>query len=146
MGHLLHSFILVPYHGWRLSHKKHHGNHGHIDNDESWHPLTQTQYEELVRFLGFVVLFGHMCRFIGFIMAFYTFTNCAVGCHKKHHGNHGHIDNDESCHPLTQTQYKELVRFWGFVRFFADVCHFFAWPHTRTLAVATSSLRACTYC
>jgi omega-3 fatty acid desaturase (delta-15 desaturase) len=49
MGHLLHSFILVPYHGWRLSHKKHHGNHGHIDNDESWHPLTQTQYEELVR-------------------------------------------------------------------------------------------------
>ncbi|WIA44358.1 hypothetical protein OEZ86_007140 [Tetradesmus obliquus] len=47
MGHLLHSFILVPYHGWRLSHKKHHGNHGHIDNDESWHPLTQTQYEEL---------------------------------------------------------------------------------------------------
>jgi fatty acid desaturase len=24
MGHLLHSFILVPYHSWRLSHKKHH--------------------------------------------------------------------------------------------------------------------------
>jgi hypothetical protein len=23
MGHLLLSFILVPYHGWRLSHKKH---------------------------------------------------------------------------------------------------------------------------
>ncbi|KAF6256872.1 chloroplast glycerolipid omega-3-fatty acid desaturase [Scenedesmus sp. NREL 46B-D3] len=47
IGHLLHSFILVPYHGWRLSHKKHHSNHGHVDNDESWHPLTQTQYEEL---------------------------------------------------------------------------------------------------
>eukprot|EP00878_Enallax_costatus_P000968 GHUV01001100.1.p1 GENE.GHUV01001100.1~~GHUV01001100.1.p1 ORF type:complete len:437 (+),score=65.97 GHUV01001100.1:166-1311(+) len=47
MGHLLHSFILVPYHGWRLSHKKHHGNHGHIDNDESWHPLTESQYTDL---------------------------------------------------------------------------------------------------
>jgi omega-3 fatty acid desaturase (delta-15 desaturase) len=57
MGHLLHSFILVPYHGWRLSHKKHHGNHGHIDNDESWHPLTQTQYAELVRCVLFQAFF-----------------------------------------------------------------------------------------
>jgi omega-3 fatty acid desaturase (delta-15 desaturase) len=47
VGHALHSFILVPYHGWRLSHKKHHGNHGHVDNDESWHPLTKSQYDSL---------------------------------------------------------------------------------------------------
>lgn len=47
VGHALHSFILVPYHGWRLSHKKHHGNHGHIDNDESWHPVTKSVYDEL---------------------------------------------------------------------------------------------------
>lgn len=46
-GHLLHSFILVPYHGWRISHKKHHGNHGHIDNDESWHPLTKSTWDNL---------------------------------------------------------------------------------------------------
>jgi omega-3 fatty acid desaturase (delta-15 desaturase) len=48
VGHLLHSLILVPYHGWRLSHKKHHGNHGHVDNDESWHPLTKSMWEGLV--------------------------------------------------------------------------------------------------
>lgn len=47
VGHLLHSLILVPFHGWRLSHKKHHGNHGHVDNDESWHPVTRSQYEAL---------------------------------------------------------------------------------------------------
>ncbi|KAI8476515.1 MAG: fatty acid desaturase-domain-containing protein [Monoraphidium minutum] len=47
VGHLMHSLILVPYHGWRLSHKKHHGNHGHIDNDESWHPVTKTVHDEL---------------------------------------------------------------------------------------------------
>ncbi|KIY92477.1 omega-3 fatty acid desaturase (delta-15desaturase) [Monoraphidium neglectum] len=29
------------------SHKKHHGNHGHIDNDESWHPITKSVYDEL---------------------------------------------------------------------------------------------------
>lgn len=47
IGHLAHSLILVPYHGWRLSHKKHHGNHGHVDNDESWHPVTKSQYDSL---------------------------------------------------------------------------------------------------
>jgi omega-3 fatty acid desaturase (delta-15 desaturase) len=40
-----------------FSHRKHHGNHGHIDNDESWHPLTQNQYEELVRCVLFCVRF-----------------------------------------------------------------------------------------
>jgi fatty acid desaturase len=39
VGHLLHSFILVPYHGWRISHRTHHQNHGHIEKDESWHPV-----------------------------------------------------------------------------------------------------------
>jgi len=36
LGHLTHSFIMVPYHGWRISHRTHHANHGHIENDESW--------------------------------------------------------------------------------------------------------------
>ncbi|KAL1805259.1 hypothetical protein ACET3Z_028327 [Daucus carota] len=39
VGHLLHSSILVPYHGWRISHRTHHQNHGHVENDESWHPV-----------------------------------------------------------------------------------------------------------
>jgi fatty acid desaturase len=29
------------------SHKKHHGNHGHVDNDESWHPVTKSVYDSL---------------------------------------------------------------------------------------------------
>ncbi|KAJ6803707.1 omega-3 fatty acid desaturase, chloroplastic-like [Iris pallida] len=47
VGHFLHSFILVPYHGWRISHRKHHQNHGHVENDESWHPLTEKTYKSL---------------------------------------------------------------------------------------------------
>ncbi|MQL80568.1 hypothetical protein Taro_012996 [Colocasia esculenta] len=47
VGHLLHSFILVPYHGWRISHRTHHQNHGHVENDESWHPLTEKMYRRL---------------------------------------------------------------------------------------------------
>ncbi|KAF8042061.1 hypothetical protein BT93_A0607 [Corymbia citriodora subsp. variegata] len=47
VGHLLHSSILVPYHGWRISHRTHHQNHGHAENDESWHPLSERIYKSL---------------------------------------------------------------------------------------------------
>ncbi|XP_023514386.1 omega-3 fatty acid desaturase, chloroplastic-like [Cucurbita pepo subsp. pepo] len=47
VGHILHSSILVPYHGWRISHRTHHQNHGHVENDESWHPLTEKLYRSL---------------------------------------------------------------------------------------------------
>ncbi|KAI4328700.1 hypothetical protein L6164_021035 [Bauhinia variegata] len=47
VGHFLHSSILVPYHGWRISHRTHHQNHGHVENDESWHPLSEKIYKSL---------------------------------------------------------------------------------------------------
>lgn len=47
VGNIAHSSILVPYHGWRVSHRKHHGNHGHVENDESWHPTTKAQVDEM---------------------------------------------------------------------------------------------------
>lgn len=60
VGHLLHSSILVPYHGWRISHRTHHQNHGHVENDESWHPLPEKIYRSLdnaTRFLRFKIPF-----------------------------------------------------------------------------------------
>nr|XP_015873733.2 omega-3 fatty acid desaturase, endoplasmic reticulum-like [Ziziphus jujuba var. spinosa] len=47
VGHILHSAILVPYHGWRISHRTHHQNHGHVENDESWVPLSEKTYRSL---------------------------------------------------------------------------------------------------
>ena len=49
VGNIVHSSILVPYHGWRISHRTHHSNHGHVENDESWHPVTKSIYEKMVR-------------------------------------------------------------------------------------------------
>ncbi|KAI3817821.1 hypothetical protein L1987_11619 [Smallanthus sonchifolius] len=60
VGHLLHSSILVPYHGWRISHRTHHQNHGHVENDESWHPLSEKIYRSLdvaTRMLRFTLPF-----------------------------------------------------------------------------------------
>lgn len=47
VGHILHSFILVPYNGWRISHRTHHQNHGNVEHDESWVPLTESVYKKL---------------------------------------------------------------------------------------------------
>lgn len=47
VGHLSHTPILVPYHGWRISHRTHHAHTGNIDTDESWYPITETQYAEM---------------------------------------------------------------------------------------------------
>ncbi len=47
IGHLSHTPILVPFHGWRISHRTHHNNTGNIDTDESWYPVTESQYQEM---------------------------------------------------------------------------------------------------
>lgn len=47
IGHLSHIPILVPYHGWRISHRTHHANTGNIETDESWYPSTQSEYDHM---------------------------------------------------------------------------------------------------
>jgi len=47
IGHLSHTPILVPYHGWRISHRTHHANTGNIDTDESWYPIAHTVYDQM---------------------------------------------------------------------------------------------------
>ncbi len=47
IGHLCHIPILVPYHGWRISHRTHHGNTGNLDTDESWYPVSATKYTQM---------------------------------------------------------------------------------------------------
>lgn len=43
-GHFLHSLILVPYHSWRISHRKHHKNTGNYEKDEIFYPMPQSEY------------------------------------------------------------------------------------------------------
>ena len=47
IGHLSHSPILVPYHGWRITHRHHHANTGNMDTDESWFPVSQSEYDNM---------------------------------------------------------------------------------------------------
>jgi len=43
-GHIAHTPLLVPFHGWRISHRKHHENHNHVENDHSWRPIAESTY------------------------------------------------------------------------------------------------------
>lgn len=47
VGNITHSSILVPYHGWRISHRMHHTHHGHVENDESWYPIPEKIYKSM---------------------------------------------------------------------------------------------------
>lgn len=47
VGHLCHTPILVPYHGWRISHRTHHANTGNLDTDESWYPVSAAKYDQM---------------------------------------------------------------------------------------------------
>ncbi len=63
VGHITHTLILVPYHGWRISHRTHHANTGNIDHDESWYPVSESQYrqmswyEKLARYHLFLLIY-----------------------------------------------------------------------------------------
>ncbi|KAJ8448318.1 hypothetical protein Cgig2_021946 [Carnegiea gigantea] len=39
--------LFVIGHDWRISHRIHHANHAHVENDESWRPMTETLYKGL---------------------------------------------------------------------------------------------------
>ncbi|ESA35905.1 fatty acid desaturase [Leptolyngbya sp. Heron Island J] len=68
IGHLSHTPILVPFHGWRISHRTHHANTGNIDTDESWYPISEKDYNEMDAI-------GRAIRFNLFLLAypFYLF-------------------------------------------------------------------------
>lgn len=42
IGTILHSALLVPYHSWRITHKRHHSNTGSVENDEVFAPCTRS--------------------------------------------------------------------------------------------------------
>eukprot|EP01135_Chromosphaera_perkinsii_P009000 Nk52_evm18s1569 gene=Nk52_evmTU18s1569 len=43
VGLFAHSFLLVPYHSWRISHGKHHSNTASIENDEVFVPSNRSE-------------------------------------------------------------------------------------------------------
>lgn len=45
VGLIVHSALLVPYHSWKITHRKHHSNTGSCENDEAFVPFTKDEVE-----------------------------------------------------------------------------------------------------
>jgi omega-6 fatty acid desaturase (delta-12 desaturase) len=43
VGLIFHSALLVPYHSWKITHRRHHSNTGSCENDEVFVPVSQSQ-------------------------------------------------------------------------------------------------------
>lgn len=52
----------------RISHRTHHQNHGHVENDESWHPVSG--FLLLMPFPCFLVMFLLFFSFLFFVFSF----------------------------------------------------------------------------
>ncbi len=63
VGHLTHTPILVPYHGWRISHRTHHANTGNVDTDESWYPIDEATYRAMPAAQKFVRFYGSLLAY-----------------------------------------------------------------------------------
>ena len=44
VGFVLHTFVLVPYHSWRISHSQHHASTAHTGLDQAYVPRTRSEY------------------------------------------------------------------------------------------------------
>eukprot|EP01127_Copromyxa_protea_P003548 TRINITY_DN13358_c0_g1_i1.p1 TRINITY_DN13358_c0_g1~~TRINITY_DN13358_c0_g1_i1.p1 ORF type:complete len:364 (-),score=51.68 TRINITY_DN13358_c0_g1_i1:57-1148(-) len=54
-GHIAHSILLVPFNGWKISHRLHHTHHNHVSKDHGWKPAS----EETVKNMDW---FTHLVR------------------------------------------------------------------------------------
>jgi len=57
-GNALHTFILVPYESWRVSHRHHHKNTGHIDHDEIFFPMRAGMFNPHVKVMPWLLGFA----------------------------------------------------------------------------------------
>ncbi len=109
IGHLAHTPLLVPFHGWKVSHRTHHNHTGDIDRDESWHPLTESQYKALS-------LPAKIARFKLFLIVFplYLFVRSSGRDGSHFHPNSQLFPRGEKKNALTST-----IWIFGFVCFLA---------------------------
>lgn len=68
-GHFLNALILVPFHPWRISHRKHHKNTGNFEKDEIFYPMSETEYSRIHSFARFV--YRELYFLVGFAYPIY---------------------------------------------------------------------------
>lgn len=94
IGTVLHSALLVPYHPWRITHKRHHENTGSCENDEVFAPSTRTDWKNgvgldelrdgpIANLLGIIIMLT-----VGWLPGYLVFGITGPGKYRGQNVNH----------------------------------------------------------
>lgn len=90
VGTIGHSFLLVPYHSWRISHGLHHNNTGSCDNDEVFCPATRSEWAaEMFEETSFMAALGIIRMFtVGWMPGYLHFNATGPPKYKGKNASH----------------------------------------------------------
>jgi omega-6 fatty acid desaturase (delta-12 desaturase) len=89
-GTVLHSFLLVPYHSWRITHKRHHENTGSCENDEVFAPSTRSDWaKDMLRETPIAQFFGIFIMLtVGWLPGYLVFNATGPAKYRGKNANH----------------------------------------------------------
>ena len=90
VGTICHSALLVPYHAWRITHGRHHGNTGSCENDEVFAPSTRADWaNEMLRETGMAQAWGILLMAtVGWIPGYLVFNATGPAKYRGKNANH----------------------------------------------------------
>lgn len=139
VGTLGHSFLLVPYHSWRVSHGLHHNNTGSCENDEVFCPASRSDwpmemFEEtpIMSALGIIRMFT-----VGWLPGYLVFNFTGPSKYKGQNASHFSADSvlfkDEERSGVRQSiaawfAMAAVVAFWIYTYSFGKVAFHYLIP------------------
>lgn len=72
-GYLTHSFLLVPFYAWKLSHQKHHAYHNMVERDETHVALPKSLVEDFERNLA-----SRSLKFKSWVLLYMVLSNLSL--------------------------------------------------------------------
>lgn len=90
VGTICHSALLVPYHSWAITHRRHHSNTGSCENDEVFAPSTRADWaNELLRETTFAQAWGIIVMLtVGWMPGYLIFNATGPAKYRGKNANH----------------------------------------------------------
>ena len=90
LGTICHSLLLVPYHSWRITHRRHHGNTGSCADDEVFAPATRSDWaNEMLRETPLANVWGIIVMLtVGWMPGYLVFNATGPAKYRGKNANH----------------------------------------------------------
>jgi len=90
VGTICHSLLLVPYHSWRITHRRHHGNTGSCADDEVFAPATRSDWaNEMLRETPLANVWGIIVMLtVGWMPGYLVFNATGPAKYRGKNANH----------------------------------------------------------